>query len=105
MVTLGAVCVGLTAVRFALDERIDLAVIALVVAMFMDGLDGRLARALNSTSLIGKELDSLADFFQLWYCPRPHSSLGTFQSVDACRFHMGRHHAGSGLLCLSPRAL
>ena len=69
MVTLGAVCVGLTAVRFALDERIDLAVIALVVAMFMDGLDGRLARALNSTSLIGKELDSLADFFNFGIAP------------------------------------
>lgn len=69
MVTLGAVCVGLTAVRFALDGRIDLAVIALVVAMFMDGIDGRLARALNSTSLLGKELDSLADFFNFGIAP------------------------------------
>ena len=69
MMTLGAVCVGLTAVRFALDARIDLAVIALVVAMVMDGLDGRLARALNSTSRIGKELDSLADFFNFGIAP------------------------------------
>lgn len=69
MMTLGAVCVGLTAVRFALDGKIDLAVIALVVAMVMDGLDGRLARALNSTSQIGKELDSLADFFNFGIAP------------------------------------
>jgi len=56
--TLGAVCVGLTSVRFALDGRVDLAVIALVLAMILDGLDGRVARALNSTSRIGKELDT-----------------------------------------------
>ena len=67
--TLGAVCVGLTSVRFALDGRIDMAVIALVVAMILDGLDGRLARALNSTSRIGKELDTLADFFNFGIAP------------------------------------
>ena len=69
MMTLGAVCVGLTAVRFALDARIDLAVIALVVAMVMDGLDGGWQGALNSTSRIGKELDSLADFFNFGIAP------------------------------------
>ena len=67
--TLGAVCVGLTSVRFALDGRIDMAVIALVVAMILDGLDGRLARALNSTSRIGKEFDTLADFFNFGIAP------------------------------------
>ena len=67
--TLGAVCVGLTSVRFALDGRIDMAVIALVVAMILDGLDGRLARALNSTSRIGRELDTLADFFNFGIAP------------------------------------
>ena len=67
--TLGAVCVGLTSVRFALDGRVDLAVIALVLAMILDGLDGRVARALNSTSRIGKELDTLADFFNFGIAP------------------------------------
>ena len=67
--TLGAVCVGLTSVRFALDGRVDLAVIALVLAMILDGLDGRVARALNSTSPIGKELDTLADFFNFGIAP------------------------------------
>ncbi len=69
LMTLGAVCVGLTAVRFALDGRVDLAVIALVLAMVLDGLDGRVARALNSSSRIGKELDSLADFFNFGIAP------------------------------------
>ena len=52
--TLGAVCVGLTSVRFALDGRIDMAVIALVVAMILDGLDGRLARAPTMVSCLSK---------------------------------------------------
>ena len=86
MMTLGAVCVGLTAVRFALDARIDLAVIAMVVAMIMDGLDGRLARALNSTSLIGKELDSLADFFNFGIAPGLIVHLALFNQSSRVDF-------------------
>ena len=58
--TLGAVCVGLTSVRFALDGRIDMAVIALVV-MILDDMMAVL-RALNSTSRIGKELNRWLTF-------------------------------------------
>lgn len=86
LMTLGAVCVGLTAVRFALNERIDLAVIALVVAMIMDGLDGRLARALNSTSQIGKELDSLADFFNFGIAPGLILHLALFRESTKVDF-------------------
>lgn len=85
--TLGAVCVGLTSVRFALDGRIDMAVIALVVAMILDGLDGRLARALNSTSRIGKELDTLADFFNFGIAPGLILHLALFNESTRVDFN------------------
>ena len=69
LVTLFAVCIGLTSIRLALNGRLELAVIALVVAMVLDGIDGRLARALNSQSELGAELDSLADFFNFGIAP------------------------------------
>ena len=60
--TVAALCAGLTAIRFALGGRWDLAVFAIVAAGILDGLDGRLARLLNATSKFGSELDSLSDF-------------------------------------------
>lgn len=69
LITLFSICVGLSAVRLAFTERTELAVVALVIAMVMDGIDGRVARALNSQSEMGKELDSLADFFNFGIAP------------------------------------
>jgi len=60
--TLLALCVGVTAMRFAIEGLWDRAVIAIVVAAVLDGLDGRIARALGATSHFGAELDSLSDF-------------------------------------------
>ncbi len=60
--TLLALCAGVTAMRFAVDGLWDRAVIAVVVAAVLDGLDGRIARALRATSRFGAELDSLSDF-------------------------------------------
>jgi CDP-diacylglycerol--serine O-phosphatidyltransferase len=62
ILTLLALCAGLTAMRFALEQRYQLAVIALVVAGVLDGLDGRIARLIGATSKFGAELDSLSDF-------------------------------------------
>jgi CDP-diacylglycerol--serine O-phosphatidyltransferase len=62
ILTLLALCAGLTAMRFALEQRFQLAVIALVVAAVLDGLDGRIARLIGATSKFGAELDSLSDF-------------------------------------------
>jgi CDP-diacylglycerol--serine O-phosphatidyltransferase len=62
ILTLLALCAGLTAMRFALEQRFQLAVIALVVAAVLDGLDGRIARLIGATSRFGAELDSLSDF-------------------------------------------
>ena len=56
---------GLTAIRYALDGRYELAVTLIGAAVVLDGLDGRSARMLNLTSRLGAELDSLADFLEL----------------------------------------
>lgn len=62
MVTLAALCSGLSAVRFALDQDFHGAVVAVLVAGILDGLDGRIARLIGATSKFGAELDSLSDF-------------------------------------------
>ncbi|MBI3453115.1 MAG: CDP-diacylglycerol--serine O-phosphatidyltransferase [Rhodospirillales bacterium] len=67
--TVGALCAGLTAIRFGLLERWDLAVFAIVVAGILDGLDGRMARLLGGTSKFGAELDSLSDFVSFGVAP------------------------------------
>jgi CDP-diacylglycerol--serine O-phosphatidyltransferase len=62
LVTLLALCAGLTAVRFAAENKLDWAVGCIVLAATLDGVDGRLARLIKGTSRFGAELDSLADF-------------------------------------------
>ncbi|WP_084143456.1 CDP-diacylglycerol--serine O-phosphatidyltransferase [Methylocapsa acidiphila] len=69
LVTLLALCMGLTAIRFAADGQFEIAVIAVIVAAILDGLDGRIARALRGTSRFGAELDSLADFVDFGVAP------------------------------------
>lgn len=69
LVTLLALCSGLTAVRLAIEGRIELALGAIVFAAMLDGIDGRLARALKGTSRFGAELDSLADFVNFGCVP------------------------------------
>lgn len=68
-ITLGAICAGLTAIRLSAVGAVDLAVALIILACFLDGLDGRVARALGSESLIGAELDSLADFLNFGIAP------------------------------------
>jgi CDP-diacylglycerol--serine O-phosphatidyltransferase len=62
MITLLSLCLGLTGIRMAMEDRLELAIGAIVVAAVLDGLDGRIARLLQSASRFGAELDSLADF-------------------------------------------
>ncbi|WP_334176284.1 CDP-diacylglycerol--serine O-phosphatidyltransferase [Pseudoxanthobacter sp.] len=69
LVTLLALCSGLTAVRMAMESRYDLAILAVVLAAVLDGLDGRVARLLKSTSRFGAELDSLTDFVNFGVAP------------------------------------
>ena len=69
LVTLAALSVGLTSIRFAIEGKFEIAVLAVIVAAVLDGLDGRLARALRGTSRFGAELDSLADFVDFGVAP------------------------------------
>ncbi|MCA3612235.1 MAG: phosphatidylcholine/phosphatidylserine synthase [Methylobacterium sp.] len=69
LVTLLALAAGLTAVKFALEGRFDMASISIMTAAVLDGLDGRIARALGGTSRFGAELDSLADFVSFGCAP------------------------------------
>ncbi|MDB5411283.1 MAG: CDP-diacylglycerol--serine O-phosphatidyltransferase [Rhodospirillales bacterium] len=62
ILTLLALCAGMTAIRYALAENFEAAVVAILVAGVFDGLDGRVARLLKSTSPFGAQLDSLSDF-------------------------------------------
>ncbi len=61
MLTLGGLCCGLTGMRFAILERWELAATFIVIAAFIDGFDGRLARLLKASSNFGAQLDSLSD--------------------------------------------
>jgi CDP-diacylglycerol--serine O-phosphatidyltransferase len=69
LVTLLALCAGLTAIRMAFETRYSLALAAIVFAAILDGIDGRLARLLKGTSRFGAELDSLADFVNFGVAP------------------------------------
>ena len=69
LITLVALCLGLTAIRLAYEGRLEPAVFAIVIAAALDGVDGRVARALKGTSRFGAELDSLADFVNFGVTP------------------------------------
>lgn len=69
MLTLTAICAGLTAIRYGLSGNYEFAVQLILLAAVLDGLDGRIARALGSDSKMGAELDSLADFLNFGVAP------------------------------------
>jgi CDP-diacylglycerol--serine O-phosphatidyltransferase len=69
MMTVAALCAGVTAIRMAITGRFDLAVGLIIIAAIFDALDGRLARLLKSESEIGAELDSLCDFVNFGVAP------------------------------------
>src|SRR5689334_3290266 len=69
LITLLALCAGLTAIRVAVENRLELALAAIVLAALRDGIDGRIARMLKGTSRFGAELDSLADFVNFGVAP------------------------------------
>jgi CDP-diacylglycerol--serine O-phosphatidyltransferase len=69
LITLLALCAGLTAIRLAVESKLDLALAAIVFAALLDGIDGRVARMLKGTSRFGAELDSLADFVNFGVAP------------------------------------
>jgi CDP-diacylglycerol--serine O-phosphatidyltransferase len=102
IVTLLALCLGMTAIRLAMEGSIEWAVSAIAGAAVLDGLDGRIARALKGTSRFGAELDSLADFIDFGVAPafilfmaelHPAKSFGWVASLlfaMACALRLAR---------------
>ncbi len=81
ILTLLALCAGLTAMRYGLQGAWERAVVAIIVAAVLDGLDGRIARALGATSRFGAELDSLSDFVAFGVAPAFIVFLWSLQSL------------------------
>src|SRR5262245_59699604 len=69
LITLLALCAGLTAIRMAIEQKLAWALAAIVFAAILDGIDDRVARMLKGTSRFGAELDSLADFVNFGVAP------------------------------------
>ena len=69
ILTLGGVCLGISAIKFSIDGNFSLAVILILFAAILDALDGRIARLIKGTSDFGKELDSLTDFVSFGIAP------------------------------------
>lgn len=107
LVSILALCSGLTAIRYGIAGNFTLAVLLIGVAAALDGLDGRLARMLKSESAIGAELDSLCDFVNFGVTPalilymwglRPETSLGwiaVLVYVVCCMLRLARFNVGS----------
>ena len=69
VLTIIGVCLGISSIKFALDENYSLAVTFIVFASILDALDGRIARLIKGTTEFGKELDSLTDFVSFGIAP------------------------------------
>ncbi|BAE49407.1 CDP-diacylglycerol--serine O-phosphatidyltransferase [Paramagnetospirillum magneticum] len=83
ILTLLALCAGLTAIRFAVHGMWKEAVMSTVLAAILDGLDGRVARLLQGTSKFGAELDSLSDFVSFGVAPAMVLYFWTMQGAGA----------------------
>jgi CDP-diacylglycerol--serine O-phosphatidyltransferase len=81
ILTVLALCAGMTAIRFAMGGNFMAAVYAIMIAGVLDGLDGRVARLLKSTSHFGAELDSLSDFISFGVAPAAVIYLWTMQAL------------------------
>jgi CDP-diacylglycerol---serine O-phosphatidyltransferase len=107
LVSILALCAGLTAIRFAIAGNFGMAVLLIGTAAALDGLDGRLARMLKSESAIGAELDSLCDFVNFGVTPalvlylwglRTETSLGWIAVLVyavCCMLRLARFNVGS----------
>jgi CDP-diacylglycerol--serine O-phosphatidyltransferase len=83
ILTLLALCAGMTAIRFALDGKFEWSVVAIIVAGIFDGLDGRVARLLKSASPFGAQLDSLSDSICFGVAPAVLVYLWTMHELSS----------------------
>ncbi len=81
VLTLLALCAGMTAMRFAMGGNYEGAVFSIIAAGIFDGLDGRMARLLKATSSFGAELDSLSDFVSFGVAPAAVLYLWTMSEL------------------------
>ena len=81
-ITLIGVCIGLTSIKFAIDGKFAIAIIAVLFAGLMDALDGRIARLIKGTSKMGKELDSLGDVISFGVAPALIMYFWNLQYLD-----------------------
>lgn len=105
-ITLMALCSGVTGIRFALEGRWQLAVGAIILAAVLDGLDGRIARLVGSTTKLGAELDSLSDVVSFGVAPAVMMYLWTLHDLRGlgwaialvfaicCALRLARFNAG-----------
>ncbi|MGJ8617166.1 MAG: CDP-alcohol phosphatidyltransferase family protein [Sulfitobacter sp.] len=110
VVTVFAICAGLTSVRMSLEGRIEIALYFILLAVFLDAADGKLARFLDTASPFGAELDTLADFFnfgivpglllfQTLYFETEHANMGwlaTLVLAICCALRLARFNLSSG---------
>ena len=83
VLTLLALCAGMTAIRFAVSGDFEAACYAILAAGIFDGLDGRMARLLKATSRFGAELDSLSDFVSFGVAPAAVLYLWTMSQLHS----------------------
>jgi CDP-diacylglycerol---serine O-phosphatidyltransferase len=69
LITIVAICAGLSGIRLAFENRFEIAVIMVLIAAFLDGIDGRIARMLKASSKFGAQMDSLADIVNFGAAP------------------------------------
>ena len=82
ILTLLALCAGMTAIRLALNGKFESAASAIIIAGVLDGIDGRIARLLKGTSPFGAQLDSLSDFVSFGVAPAVLLYIWTMQSLQ-----------------------
>ncbi len=83
ILTLMALCAGLTAIRLAVAERFEASVTAIIIAGVLDGLDGRIARLLKGMTSFGAQLDSLSDFVSFGVAPAVLLYLWTMGAIQS----------------------
>lgn len=81
-ITISALCIGISAIRFAIELKWEYAISCIVFAAILDGVDGRIARMLGATSHFGAELDSLCDFVNFGVVPALLMYLWSLQYSD-----------------------
>ena len=91
MFTLGNLFLGMIGIILATEGRTSMAAIMIIIAMLLDGLDGRVARALNAQSELGKELDSLSDVISFGVAPALIMYTVAFTDINTALADSDRH--------------